>query len=285
MSENQNRGVRDFSMYDSMSTEELEEILRLDCEADEGQESDTELLFYVMGVLAERKKNSNTQEITAQQAWESFQSNYLPECEEASAQVPKKPIKLTGSWLRRMVAAAAVIAILVCVPVVASAFGWEDIWNAVATWAKETFSFVTGDRTDSTQPAKEDILKYASLQQALEETNKETDFIPTWVPDGYVLRDITVGESPEKISYDAFYSNGETNLQICVQVFFASDPEKVEVGDEPIEIYEASGVKYYIFTNMDQTQIVWYIDSYECRISCELTMKEIKRMIDSVGKG
>lgn len=285
MSENQNRGVRDFSMYDSMSTEELEEILRLDCEADEGQESDTELLFYVMGVLAERKKNSNTQEITAQQAWESFQSNYLPESEEVSARVPKKAIKFTGSWLRRMVAAAAVIAILVCVPVVASAFGWEDIWNAVATWAKETFSFVTGDRTDNSEPHEVDARQFTSLQQALKETGLDDDFVPTWIPDGYELIDIAVGESPEKKSYDAYYSNGETPLYISVQVFIALDPEKVEIGNNPIEIYEDSGVKYYIFENLEQTQIVWYIDSYECRISCELTMKEIKRMIDSIGKG
>ena len=70
-----------------------------------------------------------------------------------------------------------------------------------------------------------------------------------------------------------------------MQVFFAPASEKVEIEDEPIEIYEASGVEYYIFENLDQKQVVWYIDSYECRISCELTMEEIKMMIDSVRKG
>ena len=37
MSENQNRRVNSFSKYDEMSTDELEQILRLDAESTEGQ--------------------------------------------------------------------------------------------------------------------------------------------------------------------------------------------------------------------------------------------------------
>ena len=43
MSEKQNRGVSGMSKYDAMTTEELEEILRLDAQAPEEQESDTEI--------------------------------------------------------------------------------------------------------------------------------------------------------------------------------------------------------------------------------------------------
>ena len=35
MSENQNRGIGELSTYDAMTTEELEEILRLDAQAPE----------------------------------------------------------------------------------------------------------------------------------------------------------------------------------------------------------------------------------------------------------
>lgn len=285
MSENQNRGVRDFSMYNTMETEKLEEILRLDCEADDGQESDTELLFYVMGVLAERKKKSNTQEITAQQAWESFQSNYLTAEEEPFNPAPKKSKEFARPWLRRMIAAVAVIAILVGIPLTASAFGWEDIWNAVATWAKETFSFVTGDRTDNSEPHKVDTRQFTSLQQALTETGMEDDFVPTWIPEGYELRDIVVGESPEKKSYDAFYNNGDKVLKICVQSYMSYAPENIEVNEETLEAYELGGLKYYIFSNNEQMRAVWIKDFYECYISGDLTIEEIKMMIDSIGKG
>ena len=56
MSENTNRRHQDFAKYDAMSTEELEEILRLDLDAPQEQESDTYVLLTIMEVLAQRKK-------------------------------------------------------------------------------------------------------------------------------------------------------------------------------------------------------------------------------------
>ena len=55
MSEEQCRGARDFTRYDSMTTEELEKILRLDAEAPMEQESDTELILYIMEQLQQKK--------------------------------------------------------------------------------------------------------------------------------------------------------------------------------------------------------------------------------------
>lgn len=87
MSENRNR---DYSKYDDMTTEELEEILRLDASAPDGEDSDTELLLYVMEVLANRRKNMNITGKTALEAWESFQQNYLDEECSEDVQEPKK---------------------------------------------------------------------------------------------------------------------------------------------------------------------------------------------------
>ena len=54
MSENRNR---DYSKYDAMTTQELEEILRLDASAPEGEESDTELLLYVKNADSAKRKS------------------------------------------------------------------------------------------------------------------------------------------------------------------------------------------------------------------------------------
>ena len=79
MSEKQNCGINDFAKYDSMATEELEMILRLDAEMPEGQESDTDKILYIMEVLAGRNKNTRHAGKTALEAYESFKQNYLPE--------------------------------------------------------------------------------------------------------------------------------------------------------------------------------------------------------------
>ena len=68
MSENQNRRVGNLSKYDAMTTEELEEILRLDAEAPQEQESDIEMILYIMEVLAKRKRNNGHTGKTAQEA-------------------------------------------------------------------------------------------------------------------------------------------------------------------------------------------------------------------------
>lgn len=285
MSKIRNHGNRDFTQYDSMTTEELEEILRMDAKAPEGQESDTDLLLYIMGVLSDR--NANNTGKTALEAWESFQTQYLS-AEEAYPEHDREtnqPVKLPRTWLRRMIAAAAVMALLVGIPVAASAFGWRDIWNAVAKWTKETFSFVSGDSEGVTGPAKEDNRQYTALQELLKETNRATDIVPTRVPAGYELKDISMVESPDRRTYVAFYTNGEKTFQIFVQFCMISDPAIIEIGEELIEIYEVSGIKYYIFPNDQQLRAVWSKGPYECYISGELTVEEIKDMIDSIGKG
>ena len=287
MSENQNRGTIDYAKYDSMATEELEEILRLDAQAPEGQASDGELLLYVMEVLTNRKRNSANPGKTAQQAWESFEKNYLPAEEENIIPITKTEpfVKAPRHWLRRMIAAAAVLVVLVGVPLTANAFGWEDIWNAVAQWAKETFSFVTGSNTQITEPDAEDIHQYTALQELLAQTDQETDFVPTWIPEGYKLEDIRMDESPIQKNYLAVYVAGEKFLKISIKSYIEGDPEKVEVHDDILEIYEVSGTEYYIFINNEQLRAAWIKDSYECHISGDLTIEEIKTMIDSIGKG
>ena len=283
MSENQNRSARDFSKYDALDTQDLEAILRLDSEAPEGQESDTEKILYIAGVLASRANAKNTGK-TALEAWESFEQNYLP-AEEDSFEHTAKTKKMVQPWVRRLTATAAVILLVVGLSATAvSAFGWEDIWNAVAKWAKETFSFVSGD-AELTEPEDKSAQEYSSLQEALAETDRDCDVVPTYIPDGYVLSEIVVDENPMQRIYFAQYENGGKDLIITVQSYLEGNPEKVEVNEELVEVYKVAGSEYYIFFNNRQLRAVWIKDSYECYISGELTLEEIKTMINSIGKG
>lgn len=281
MSENQNRGVNDFSKYDSMATEELEEILRLDAEAPEGQESDGELLLYVMGVLARRKRDSENPGKTAQQAWESFEKHYLPCEEEAHTTQGGRKTSRLCRWIAGVAAAAALAAI----PLTAGALTWEEIWNTVAKWAKNTFSFVSVGETTPTEPAKSDSHQYNSLRNAMIEAGEVIQPVPTYIPDGYELDRIVVDETPVRKTYIGFYKSEKASLKIAIQSHIGSDPEKVEINEDLLESYIVSGTEYYIFANVDQLRVIWLKDSYGCSISGSITVEEIKKMIDSIGKG
>lgn len=281
MSEYRNRN---YSKYDAMTTKELEDILRLDTSAPEGEDPDTELLLYVMGVLANRRKNTNSTGKTTLEAWQSFQQNYLDE--EDSENIQKNIDSWTATpWLRRLIATAAVIALVAFLPPSAKAFDWEDIWSIFARWAKETFSFVIEENATVSEPSPEYNREYTSLQDILRANNRDANIIPTWIPDGFVLDRLEKDITPIQEIYRSLYLNGDKKLRIRVQNYISSEFQKIETDNDFSEIYTVSGTDYYIFKNDQQLQVAWIKDTYEGNISGNLSIEEAKKMIDSIRKG
>lgn len=281
MSENQSGRINEFSQYDAMTTEELEEILRLDAEAPEGQESDTETLLYVMGVLADRNRKNGHTENTALEAYESFKQHYMPETEKRvlESEAGHKPKNRNIRCLRSLSAVAAVLVIIFIGSITAKAFGL-DIWEAVVTWTQETFHLSGRNQTD--EPNPDGDLKYASLNEVLVSVGINEPLLPTWVPDGYQLTDIIIDATPKQNTYIAIYENGSNALKITVHDYLGSTPTYIEQSEDFVETYEVSGVTYHLFSNNKRAQAVWVYDSYECYIFGELTIEELKLMIESI---
>lgn len=283
MSEKKNCKARDLSKYDTMDTTELEEILRQAMDAPDMQESDTERILYIAGVLAKRENKNDTGN-EARIAWESFEKDYLPieDCEEYTDESRRK----VRPWVRRLATAAAVFILLVGISAtIVGAIGWKKVWNAVARWSKGTFSFVSDSNAVLTKPAPRTAQKYTSLKEALEATAQKSDMIPTQIPEGFVMEELVLDESPMQTTYAALYKNGERQMWITVKSHISADPEKIEMNEDIIEVYRTSGSECYIFSNNEQLHAAWTQDTYECIVSGDLTLDEIKTMIDSIGKG
>lgn len=277
MSENLNR---DFSKYEAMETKELEEILRLDAEAPEGAQTDTELLLYILEVLASRNNTENITENKAQKAWESFERNYMPEeCQNPVARKKRVP------WLRRLAATAAAVALLIVIPFSTKALTLEEIMEILGRWAKETFSFVSSENTEVSEPSPEDQDDYLFLQELLEENNRDSSMVPTWIPSGFSLEKIEKDVTPIQETYSARYVKGDLFFRIRVQNYLDDDFQKIETSQEYSEIYSVGNQDYYIFHNNKQNQAVWVRGTYECIISGNLSIDEMKLMIDSIEKG
>ena len=118
----------------------------------------------------------------------------------------------------------------------------------------------------------------------LAEASMRTDIVPTWLPDGYVLDKTKLSETPFQTNCLAVYSCGEKKFTISVRSYIEGDPEKIEVNGNAVELYRVSMVDYYIFPNNERKMAVWLVDRYECSISGNLTVDEMKQMIDSIGK-
>ena len=273
MSENRSR---DFSVYDEMSTEELEEILRADFDAPEGEETDMDIILYVTDLLTERRLAGGKTGKTALEAYEEFKEHYLPQHKKAASR--------SRRWVRTLTtAAAAVLVVAIIGTVSANAFGFQ-FWKAIARWTQETFHFgdmVSNDR----EPGLEDATGTASLKAAMEENKDDPDVAPDCVPDGFEMTDLMVDASPKQRVYRSRYDHGDRYFKIAIYSHIDSRPQQFEQSEDLVEIYEKNGIIYYIVSNLDQLRAMWIDETYECYISGNVTIEELKLMIDSIEKG
>lgn len=279
MSDNLKRSNPDFSKYDSMSIGELEEILRADAMGPERDDSDVDEILYVMEVLAKKRRQNGIAGKTALEAYQEFQQHYLPMVEEESA--PKRKSNIIP--FRSIAAVAACLVLVFSFATSANAFSFRDVWNAVVTWAQETFSFSMG--VEVSEPDGKDALAYASIQEALAQYQIDITIMPFYIPKEYVLDEIIVDQNPKQTTCVAIYLSDDKMIRMSVQSYLIGQPEQVEKSDDLIEIYTVSGIDYYIFSNYAQTRVAWITGAYECHISGELTVDEVKLMVDSIEKG
>lgn len=275
MSNNHDRRSRDYSRYDSMSTEQLQAILRVDAHQTDGTEMDTEELFYIMEVVTKRRKsNPETAGKSVQEAKEEFRKHYIPEEKPQTIAFPM--------WLRRASAVAAVLAIFMVITTSVNAFGY-DLWGKVATWSQEFFHFEDATQgTEDVEPGKQDDNKYTSLQDALDRVGITQRLAPQWMPEGYMLSDVLVSNSPREVSIVAKYENSDTEIRISIRQLVGSKPEEIEKSENYILAYDANGITYYLFSNYEKVKAAWIADEFECYITGVLTIDEMKAIIDSI---
>ena len=268
----------EFARYDSMTTEELQEILRKHAHDELETEPDTDELYYIMEVLARRREEEDPQAFRSdEEALADFRKNYLPK--EAQAKVvrfPKRALRVAAAVL------TIVVILVVGTTVTAEAFH-IDIWGKFATWTMEIFQFTDNPQgTPVINPEEDYNSELKSLQDALNEYEITEQLAPTWMPKGYISKNLQVIDSPRVLNISATYVKDGSELIIKIRQMVGVQAPQVEKNDDLIEVYVVNGVKYYIFSNTETLQAAWSIGEFECGISGKITLEEMKKMIDSI---
>lgn len=286
----ENNSCSDYSKYDSMTTEELEDILRQDAQNLEDN-TDIDMLMYIAEVIRGRKGPDPNRK-TAEEAFEIFKTHYMPtdsemevplDCSEGKCSQQKHSTRVIPMprWVRRLTAAAAVIAVLFAGSITASAFGY-NLWEVFVQWTEETFHFRGSSDQEPSAPAKDNQDEYLSLQDALDANNIYVPLAPKWVPDGYELTDIKVNISPVQEVFLAIYLKDDLMLKVQIKRYLSTDPQQIEQSGTLIEEYESDGIIYYFFEDDPMLQAVWTNENFECYISGGLTIDEMKTIVDSI---
>ena len=272
---------KDTSRYDHMTTEELQDILRKHAHNELETEPDTEELFKIMEVLSERRQNADAATYRSnEEAFAEFCEHYMPKDKE------KSHPKVIGFSNRvfKMVAAVLAIVLVLTVGTTLTAKAFHiDIWSKFASWTKDVFQFAENPQeTNAAKLEPEYNLELKSLQDALVQQNISERLVPNWLPEGYINNDVRVKTSPKVRTISAVFKKNDERLIINIRQTIGAPAKQVEKSDDLFEIYPIGGIDYYIFSNNENLQAKWSIGEFECVIGGNVTLDEMKAMIDSI---
>lgn len=272
--------------WDQLSTEQLEDILRADI-ASPNQTND-ETVFHILEVLEKREKENPSGRLPdTDQAWQEFQKYYnIPEGEgeslypirndqeKRSASVPTKTRRVFRS--RKILVVAAVLILMFGGMLTAQAAG-VDVFGAIGRWTEETFHFDIVQDNDRT----------SLFQETATQAKIPQDFVPTWVPDGFEGAEPQVDTVENYMtSIICVYSNQEKTYSVDIEHYYnKADIETlvIEKDDTNVCSYESNGKTFYIMSDMEYLTATWTDGTFVETISGQLSMDEIKTIIDSIG--
>lgn len=274
--------TRDFTYLDKLSTEELQEIIRQDYTLDRDEETDMEVILYIMEVLARREKEENINEIDVEASWDEFQKEYYPYASdqtplysfsENSEVAPEKPKRFRGV-ARTVGLVAAVAAVLISGTAAAYAFGY-DILGEFAAWTHEKFSFSSN---------RDNVIPFNNLRSAMKMHDIEDAEIPNWLPEGYGEDVVQITNVPDGVYFVSSCKGQGWEISISISAYDCSDTgmREYEGQEKPVETYESAGTTYYITDNGGMSRVSWSVSNLECSILSDLPTSDLFAVINSI---
>lgn len=271
---------------DRLSIPELEGLIRNDFLASHGR-TDPEFVAAAMEVIARRKAEGSPQ-ADVDAAWETFQTRMkqkygqqedAPELPPSAGQAPERPKK--RRWLRPAVAAAAVVAILVCLSLVP--VQGTSLAQTLVSWTGNTFSFAQENSSDEEQ----EILGNLMYQQAEKSISSLTDLpiLPTWYPEGSTVIRIEENQMDSGCNIVIVFSSDGKEFLLTAGIYNTSSDlpfYEYEKNDTFVEEYYVNHIPHYIMSNMDRNSVTWRNGISECSIQGFLSVDTLKKMIDSI---
>lgn len=192
-----------------------------------------------------------------------------------------KPRKYAG-WKRYAVAVAATVCLTLALMVGAQATG-TDVFGRLARWTSETFSFV------STQGKSEEPEYLTEFREELEQHEIPTELTPTWVPEGFQTDGPMYDEGNPFCDSVGLHFTHDDGREFTVWVDCYFSPEDIGEGifekdAANVELYTSHERTFYIFSNINTITAAWSDETYVVTIGGDLSVDEVKRIIDSIGR-
>lgn len=297
MTEQHGSSGRKYDFLEQLPIEDLEYFLRLSSDSVETEA----FLDAVTEVIVKKEREHPTGRIpSVEEAWQEFQavyntpegkvklllSDHAPEWDNENAATTKEhtpPVKVISlRRLGRSVAAVATAAALVFILMIGAQAAGLDVFGTLARWTDSTFHHVTTPRDrDETISLENTSHGSIDVQRVLGE------YAPTWFPDGAIATASSVREDEFGVAIQVSFSLPDSR-KFFVQL--DQYPEQEDIDNQAFEqdesfreTYPSNSKCFYIFANDDYFMATWSDSTTMQTILGELSVEELKSIIDSIG--
>lgn len=287
------------------STEQLEELLRMDVE--ESKPGNEDVVFHILEVIEQRENEHPTGRIPdVDKAWAEFQEYYnVPEgadtslypCETVSDDSSENTAEHCSCrmprmrrWLKQGLVAVIAIAVVFGGIVVAQAAG-VDVFGTIGRWTNNVFHFdLSADETSTSTGiyVGEGISEYAALQETLASVGIDENLAPTWFPVGFNASDpeILTTNINDTVCLELF--NEKNGQYISIEIIRYNTEQHLQATQfekdaNNVEQYSNEHQTFYILSNADTITATWSNDLIMMQLSGNIPKDDLKKIIDSIG--
>lgn len=293
-----------YAYLNRLSTEQLEELLRMD--AEEERPGNEDVVFHILEVIEKRENEHPTGCVPdVDKAWAEFQEYYdIPEGADASlypyetesngnaddtAELSSPHRPRLRRCLKQALVAVVAVAVVFGGMVVAQASGF-DVFGAIGRWTDDVFHFVPSvgesDKSTGTYISK-NASEYAALREALASLGIDENLVPTWFPDGFEPGNLEIASSTigDTVNFVASGKNG-TVFSLDIILYNSADylsGTQFEKDAENVEQYSNNQQTFYILSNVDTITATWSDGLLVEQIAGNISDEDMKKIIDSIG--
>lgn len=185
----------------------------------------------------------------------------------------------------KLSAMAALLALIICItPAVA---GVSSLCKLFGSWSEETFSFLPTMQPTEPRETHTFVTDHPGLQQlydAVTQLGITEPVVPTWVPEGYQLEQLTQQNTPNGICVFALLECEDSIISLVLQPYTETGSREYSKDHTNVETLEISGIIHYILCNDQQTSALWTVNDLECALSVCGGDADIQQILLSIYK-
>lgn len=264
-----------------LSSARLEEMLKAELNKDGMDEN---LVLLILNILEHREVDGLIIDPADMEAvWTQFQGSHPALAPPRTKDVPAA--KRTGPrrWLCRLAVAAAVLCVMILVT--PKAMGAENIFTIIGRWTQDVFAFFSSFGTEQTIQGYAFETDHPGLRQiydAVAELGVTKPVVPTWVPEGYELKELKAAPMREGMKIYGRLIKGDSTIILSYEFYSEAVSNTYEKNQENAAVYEFADVKHYIMSNEEWWTAAWAVEDLECSVATDQSKEILYEILRSI---